>query len=155
MLQYWKQFVLCMYANMSSKMKPQTTLLSDPFHKALLFRILMPPSFNSFIRWFSPGFNGRTWSKILFTLSHFSDILALLLARSGFHLEQTAKCSYFKPLTFKFLFYISSALLFWGNDSPRLLDQDRQPNGWVGFNFYASSIQTWFALSYGIIWYSV
>lgn len=79
----------------------------------------------------------------------------MLLICSGFHLEQTAKCSYFKPLIFKFLFYISFSFLFWGNGSPCLFDQDRQPNGWVGFNFYASDIQTWFAVSYGIIWYSV
>lgn len=79
----------------------------------------------------------------------------MLSTCGGFHLEQTAKRSYFKPLTFKFLFYIFFALLFQGNDSPRLPDQDRQPNGWVGFNFYVPGIQTWFALSYGIIWYSV
>lgn len=63
-----------MCANVSYRVKPQTMRLSDPFHKAMLFRILMTFSFNLFI--ISSILNGRTWSNILCTLSHFSDTLA-------------------------------------------------------------------------------
>lgn len=109
-------------------------------------------SFHLFIRYLFSQY----WMAglgITFCLSQFSDTLAVcywLAVAFIWNKLQNA----FKFLTFNFFSYIFFTLFFQGNESPCLLDEERQPNGWVGFNFHASGIQTWFALSCGIIWYS-